>query len=66
MYTFRDPKLLSKLVNRKRINNQGYTSMIKVNGEEFRGIDKCKLLISGRLKRIKEVEGFLGFYRKNL
>ena len=34
---FRDPKLFSRLVNRKRINNQGYTSMIKVNDVEFRG-----------------------------
>ena len=34
---FRDPKLFSKLVNRNRINSQGYTSMIKVNGVEFRG-----------------------------
>ena len=34
---FRDPKLFSKLVNKNRIQNQGYTAMIKVNGEEYRG-----------------------------
>ena len=34
---FRDPKLFSKLVNRNRNNNQGYTSMIKVGDKEYRG-----------------------------
>ena len=34
---FRDPKMFSKLVKKKRNNNQGYTSMIKVNDVEFRG-----------------------------
>ena len=34
---FRDPKLFSKLVNQNRKTNQGYTAMIKINDEEFRG-----------------------------
>ena len=34
---FRDPKLFSRLVNRNRVNNQGYTAMIKFDGEEYRG-----------------------------
>ena len=34
---FRDPKLFLKLVNKKRMNNQGYTSMIKVDEVEYRG-----------------------------
>ena len=34
---FRDPKLFSKLVNKNRVNSQGYTAMIKVKGEEYRG-----------------------------
>ena len=34
---FRDPKLLSKLVNQKKKSNQGYTGMIKMNGAEYRG-----------------------------
>ena len=34
---FRDQKLFSKLVNQKRNTNQGYTSMIKIEGVEHRG-----------------------------
>ena len=34
---FRDPKLFSKIVNRKRINKQGYTTLINVDGKEYRG-----------------------------
>ena len=34
---FRDPKLFSKLVNKKRMKNQGHTSMLKVNDVEYRG-----------------------------
>ena len=34
---FRDPKLFSKLVNKKRNKNQGYTAMINVNDQEYRG-----------------------------
>ena len=34
---FRDPKLFSKLVNKNRVQNQGYTAMINVHGEEYRG-----------------------------
>ena len=34
---FRDQKLFSKLVNQKRNTNQGYTSMIKIEGIEHRG-----------------------------
>ena len=34
---FRDPKLFSKLVNRNRKSNQGYTAMIKIDGTEYRG-----------------------------
>ena len=33
----RDPKLFSKLVSRNRKNNQGYTTMIQVDGKEHRG-----------------------------
>ena len=34
---FRDPKLFSKLVNKNRVNNQGYTAKITVNGEDYCG-----------------------------
>ena len=34
---FRDPKLFSKMVNRNRKSNQGYTAMIKIDGKEYRG-----------------------------
>ena len=34
---FRNPKVFSKLVNRNRNSNQGYTTMIKVGETEYRG-----------------------------
>ena len=34
---FRDPKLFSNLVNKKKVNNSGYTAMISVNDIEYRG-----------------------------
>ena len=34
---FRDPKLFSKLVNKRRLNNQGYTTMLKIEETEFKG-----------------------------
>ena len=34
---FRDAKLFSKLVNKKKVNNSGYTAMIKSDEKEFRG-----------------------------
>ena len=34
---FRDPKLFSYLVNKKKNSTSGYTAMIKVDDEEFRG-----------------------------
>ena len=34
---FRNPKLFSKLVKKKRKNDQGYTAMINVNDKEYRG-----------------------------
>ena len=34
---FRDPKLFSQLVNKKKINSSGYTTMIKFDETEFRG-----------------------------
>ena len=34
---FRDPKHFSKLVNRKKSNNSGYTTMLKFDNNEFRG-----------------------------
>lgn len=49
---FRDPKLFSRLVNRKRTNNQGYTSMIKVDDLEFRGDNQV-------------LAGFFEYHNKN-
>ena len=34
---FRDPKLFSKLVNKKKVNNSGYTTMLKYDDIEYRG-----------------------------
>jgi hypothetical protein len=34
---FRDPKLFSKLVNRNRVKADGYTTLINVEGKEYRG-----------------------------
>ena len=34
---FRDPKLLSQLVDKKRINKSGYTAVIQVDEQEFCG-----------------------------
>ena len=34
---FRDPKLFSQLVNKKKDNKSGYTSMIKFDDKEYRG-----------------------------
>jgi hypothetical protein len=34
---FRDPKLFSQLVNKKKSNSSGYTTMIKFDETEFRG-----------------------------
>ena len=33
---FQDPKLFSKLVNKRRVNNQGYTAMLKVDEKEYK------------------------------
>ena len=34
---FRDPKLFSKLVQKKRVNNQGYTTMLSFDGKDYYG-----------------------------
>ena len=34
---FRDPKLFSQLVNKKKENKIGYTTMIKLDDEDFHG-----------------------------
>ena len=34
---FRDPKLFSKLVNKRRVNNQGYTTMLRVGDSDYKG-----------------------------
>ena len=34
---FRDPKLFSKLVKKKRVNDQGYNTMHKFDNKEYKG-----------------------------
>ena len=34
---FRDPKLFSKLVNKKRTSNSGYTAMIQFDENVYKG-----------------------------
>ena len=44
---FKDPKLFSKLVNKKKVNSSGYTAMIKYEEEIFRGDEQ---VLSGFFK----------------
>ena len=34
---FRDPTLFSKLVQKRRLNNQGYTTMLSFDKKEYKG-----------------------------
>ena len=57
---FRNPKLFSKLVKKKRKNDQGYTAMINVNDKEYRGDAQ---VLSGFLAAVAALYGTMSVRR---